>query len=192
MQITMEQYEALRCSPSPKQLLEFQIETLFAKGLARYEDADRFQRNPPSGLFLLIPPRPEESDLNDLVSLIELKGKKGRNYLDPRYVQDDIKIPDKPYLMLDVKDGKERLNIDPAVSKIHIFQEGRSPYTIWRGIIHTVLFPEVLESHNMDLVGSPDMPFLCLYCGEPRLDSYRYVPYEFPGWGAPSCGNIIV
>ena len=179
-------------SLTPRQRLEFEIEMLVVKELARYEHADPFRKNPPLGHFLLVPPQPKEWDLDYLMSIVEVKGKNGRNYLDPQYVHDEIVVPAGPYLMQDVEDGKKRLNTDPLISKANILQEGRSPYTIWRGVIHIGVFPEVLESHNMDLVGSRGMPFLCLYNGEPRLESYRYIPYAFPGWGAPSCGSIIV
>lgn len=189
--ITAEQYRALQCLPSPEQLFDFEIETLVAKGITRYEHADRFRKQKPRGLFLFTPPQPRELDLDNLVSLIEIKGKKGKNYLGSDYSEDKIEVPG-PYLMMDIKDGRERLNIDPWISKANILQEGRSPYTIWRGIIHAAVFPESLEDLNMDLVDSPGMPYLCLYEGEPRLESYRYIPYAFPGWGAPSCGSVIV
>ncbi len=181
----------MRTILTSQHLFDFEIEKLRAKELARYADDDRFRKDLPPGFFLLVPPQPKELDLDHMVSLIEIDGKKGQNCLDPEeYALDKAEIPKKPYLMLDVKDGGEWLNVHPQVSKVRILRDGRLPYTIWRGIIHVIVFPEVLKSHNTDLVDSPGMPFLCLYRGEPRLDSYRYLPYIFPGWGAPSCGSI--
>lgn len=155
--ITAEQYRALQAPvtlPTCKQLFDFMVETLVTKGLAKYDHADPFRNRLPAGLFLLVPPKPKEFDLNHLVSLIEVDNKKGRNYLNVGDLADDIKVPDGPYLMVDIEDGKARLNTKPSVSKASILVAGRSPYTTWRGIVHAVVFPEVFQSHNMDLVGS--------------------------------------
>lgn len=202
-QNTVEQYRALQCLPSPKQLFDFEIESLVTRRLARYEHADSFRKKKPHGLFLFVPPKPRELDLNNLVSLIEYKEKKGRNYLDPQRVHDEIEVHEGPYLMLDVEDGKTRRYAKSSVSKASIIQEGRSPWTTWRGLIHAILFPEVLQRHNMVLVGSryeseyesgesESPPYLCLYEGEPRLEWYPWYVYAFPGWGVPSCGGVII
>jgi hypothetical protein len=219
--ITKEQYWALQrpvtLPPSPKQLFDYIIAQLVVKGLASYKDADPFRKQlPQGGLFLLVPPQPKKLDLNYLMSLIEVNGKKGRNLLDPQYLKDKIKVPEEPYLMLDIEDGKARLNTKLSVSRRNILREGRSPYTVWRGIIHAVVFPAVFQSpnmprHNMDLVGSRGsryesegghskdrgVPYLCPidYFGneEPLLDAGgRFDDDANPEFGAPSCGSVIV
>lgn len=221
--ITKEQYWALQrpvtLPPSPKQLFDYIIEQLVAKKLASYKDADPFRKKlPRCGLFLLIPSQPKILDLDCLMSLIELDGKKGRSLLNPQYLRDKIKVPEKPYLMLDVEDGRARRNTRISVSRRNIAKEGRSPYTVWRGIIHAVVFPEVFrspdrQSHNMDLVGSrgsryeseggspkcKGTPYLSFDYyddpsdAKPQLDAgSRYDDDAHPDYGAPSCGNVIV
>ncbi len=198
LRITTEQYRALQSPvtlPTREQLFGFEVETLVAKGLAKYEQADPFRNRLPIGLFLLVPPKPKEFDLTHLVSLIEVDGKNGRNFLDAQQLTDEIEVPSGSYLMLDIEDGKARLNTKPSVSKANIAAENRSPYTTWRGIVHAIVFPEVFQSHNMDLCGSryesKFVPNLCLYDGKPWLvASWDYSAY--PEWGAPSCGSVLV
>lgn len=203
---TMEQFR-------PKELFEFEVETLTAKGVARYEHADPFRTQLPRGRFLFVPPQPKDFSmvigptmatkitvLDHVVGCIEMKGNRGRSYLDPQYVHDEIEVPEGPCLMLDVDDGTARPGITSPVSKANIIQGGRLPYTTWRGIIHAIVFPDVLLSRNMVLVGSryesasgsASEPYLCLYEGEPRLDWYCWYAYAFPEWGVPSCGSIVI
>jgi Family of unknown function (DUF5701) len=196
---TAVQYRVLQTPvviPTPAELFDYMVETLVAKGLASYEHADPFRGRLPVGLFLLVPPQPDPFDLAHLLSLVDVQGKTGRNYLDPEQLSDVIETPvDKPYLMVNVEDGAARRNIQPSVSAEAIRTEGRSPYTTWRGIVHAAVFPEVFQSHNMDLVGSlygsGRVPLLYLFDVGPRLRA-SFDDYARPKWGAPSCGSVLV
>lgn len=195
--ISMEQYRALQrpiVLPTPAELLDFEIETLVGKGRARYEHADPFRKNPPSGLFLLVPPKPNPLDLAHLMGLVVVDGKTGTNYLDPAQLTDVIEVPDGPYLMADIEDGDNRRDTKPFVSAVNIANEGRSPYVTWEGLVHVIVFPDVLTHHSLDLVGSRyesrSVPRLCRYGDGPRLHASGYDD-AYPGWGAPSCGRRI-
>lgn len=195
--ITMEQYRALQrpiVLPTPDELLDFEIETLVGKGLARYEQADPFRKDPPSGLFLLIPPKPDPLDLVHLMNLV-VNGKTGANYLDPAGLSDVIEVPGGPYLLTNIEDGDGRRNVKPSVSAANIASEGRSPYTTWEGLVHVIVFPDVLSHHNLDLVGSrygsEVVQFLGHSDGGPGLLAHWHV-YALSRWGAPSCGSRLV
>jgi hypothetical protein len=65
-----------------------------------------------------------------------------------------LSTPDKPYLLLDVETGYAMKNTTPKKS-VKIFKnEGRLPLTLDEGIALISHFPEVLESHWVDLPGS--------------------------------------
>jgi hypothetical protein len=86
------------------------------------------------------------------------------------------------------------LNTQPSVSATNIAKEGRLAYTTWRGLIHAIVFPYVLQHHFLDLVGScyksGGVPFLYLRDGVPEL-SGGWRGGALPGWGAPSAGSAL-
>ncbi len=180
--------------PTPEQLFDHMVETLVAKELAKYEHADPFREKLPTGLFLLIPPRPAELDLGHLLGLIEFEGKKGTNNLTTGDLTDKVTVPEGPYLMAGIEDGRSRLNTKPSVSEANITAENRSPYVTFEGIIHGVLFHDVFRSHNMDLCGSryesKHVPHLHLDDDRPKLSADWYDSAN-PKWGTPSCGSRI-
>lgn len=195
--INAEQHRALQqpvVLPSPQRLFDQIVETLVAKGLAKYDDTGPFRKDLPTGLYLLIPRQPAELDLYHLMHLIEVDGEKGQNYLDPQDLTDTVAVPEGAYLMTDIEDGKGRLNTKLSVSEKNILAEHRSPYTAFEGIIHGIVFPELLTSHSVNLCGSRHksrgVPRLCLAGGRPELfaDSNDGA---FPKWGAPSCGGRV-
>lgn len=199
--ISADQYRALQrpvvVLPNPQQLFDQIVETLVAKELAKYEHADPFRSSISNGLFNLIPPRPEGLDFDYLTSLIEVNGKKGTNYIypNPKEFTDTVAVPVGPYLVLDVEDGKGRLNTKPSVAEANILAEHRSPYTVFEGIIHGIVFPEVFASHNMYLGGSRygsrmKMPYLYLTRDVLELCATFYDD-AIPEWGAPSCGSRV-
>ncbi|MFW6112742.1 MAG: DUF5701 family protein [Thermodesulfobacteriota bacterium] len=65
-----------------------------------------------------------------------------------------VSTPDKAYLVLDVDTGEAGTNITPAKSVKKFGQEGRSALTIDEGLALITHYPEVLESHWLDLPGS--------------------------------------
>jgi hypothetical protein len=198
--VSVQQYTALQTPvvlPTPEELFDFQVQTLKDKGLdLPDEDVDRLRSLIPNApqLFLLIPPRPGTLDLNGLVALIEVDGKTGVNYLDLQHLTDTVETPATAHLLLDVEDGRERLNTKPSVSFDNIRQEGQLPYTTWYGLVHGIVFPYVLQDHYLNFCGSRYgsgyMPFLCLGGGIPGL-YYFWDDDAAPWWGVPSAGSVV-
>ena len=65
-----------------------------------------------------------------------------------------VSTPDKPYLLLDVETGYAMKNTTPKKCVQTFTSAGRSALTIDEGIALISHFPEVLESHWVDLPGS--------------------------------------
>ncbi|MGH7928870.1 MAG: DUF5701 family protein [Candidatus Binatia bacterium] len=176
---------------------EYGIEALHNKGINFPKaDIDLLYKEVPQGhkLVLPVPPLPDELDLEGLMAKVEVDGKTGKNYLDRQHLSDVVQAPKTAHLLLDVEDGRNRLNTKPSVSLDNIQREGRIPYTTWRGIVHAIVFPHVFQSHNMDLVGSRYgsgfVPYLYLLGGFPELFSF-WDAYATPRWGAPSAGSVV-
>ena len=132
--------------------------------------------------------------LNALMAKVELNGYRGTNYLKFHELYDEFETPSSAHLLLDVEDGRGRRNTEPGVSLKNIQEEGRTPYTVWHGLIHVILFPHVLQHHNLDLVGS------CYdFDRVPCLRSINEIPMLYgywkdgasPRWGAPSAGSVV-
>ncbi len=198
--VSVQQYTALQTPvvlPTPEELFDFQVQTLRDKGLdLPDEDVDRLRPLIPNEpqLFVVIPPRPSTLDLNGLMALIEVDGKKGVNYLELQHLTDTVETLTTAHLLLDVEDGRGRLNTKPNVSFDNIHREGRLAYTTWYGLVHGIVFPYVLQNHNLDLCGSryrsEYMPVLYLDEGIPKLDN-GWNDNANPKWGVPSAGSVI-
>ena len=65
-----------------------------------------------------------------------------------------VSTPNLPYLLLDVETGYAMRNIPPKKCVEAFTKEGRFPLTIDEGLALVTHFPEVLESHWIDLPGS--------------------------------------
>ncbi len=198
--VSFEQYSALQTPvvlPTPEELFAFQVDTLRNKGIDLPDkDVARLHALIPNEpqLFLVVPPQPDTLDLDGLMALIEVNGITGKNYLDRQDLSEVIETPKVAYLLLDVEDGRGRLNTKPSVSLEKIVQDGRLAYTTWRGLIHGIMFPYVLQHHNLDLVGSrcrsAYVPSLYLHSSVPRLNGY-WNGIAGPEWGAPSAGSAL-
>jgi hypothetical protein len=199
--ITPEQYAARLApalSPTTEELFEHQRGILAENKFAPADLFDGFvKRIPSSGLFLLVPPPPAsitKLDWDDLMARVEWNGETGQSYLNPKRLADLTPPLARPAVLLDVEDGRARLNARPTESREAIAYEGRQSYTLWQGYIHALLFPVVLAHHNMDFVGSryceDGVPDLFLSDGEPTLDG-NWEDGVHPKWGAPSCGSVI-
>lgn len=182
-------------SGTPQQFFERMVETLVAMGLANYKHADPFRGNlPNNGPFLLIPPCPAEFDLDHLAGLITVGGKTGINLLHVEKIRDTFDVPGEPYLLLDVENGEGRPDMKPLAAERDILAKNRSPYTLSEGIVHAIVFPEVLVRRGLDLCGSrygepaEQVPVLYLNGGWPVLAA-RWTGGGGTGWGAPSCGG---
>lgn len=158
--VSAAQYHALQnpvVLPTPEELFEFEISVLKDKGLdLKSKDVDRLRKFVPNEaqMFLVVPPQPDTLDLNGLMNLIEVNGVQGENYLDVQYLKDIAPPPSYAYLLANVEDGRKRLNKKPSVSAENIAAEGRIAYSVWQGLIHGILFPCILQHHNLNLVGS--------------------------------------
>ena len=153
---------------------------------------------PADGLpFLLVPPQPKavnQMDWNELMARIQLNDKTGRNYLSVSALKDLDPMVSVPRMLVDIEDGRGRLNIKPSVSESNIVAGKRFGYTLWTGYIHAVVFTEILNHHYMDLVRaryvSDDVPYLSLNDDAPALRAL-WGGFAYPEWGAPSFGSVI-
>jgi hypothetical protein len=187
--ITADHYRALQRDPivlpSPGDLLDYIVETLVAKGLAQHADADPFREQLPSGLFLLVPPRPGSRTIEELLAAIRPGALPPRNLLRECDLRDVVEAPAGPYLMIDVEDGHQTRGDTAATN------EGRSPFLVWEGIVHAAVFPMVFQSHELILGGtehrSGAVPTLCLAGGRAELRACWYGTEGYPLRGAPTC-----
>ncbi|HVN26124.1 MAG TPA: DUF5701 family protein [Candidatus Paceibacterota bacterium] len=202
--VSAEQYQGLIAPPpmlpSASEFFDYQVEGLVDRKLATYGDADPFRnRLPEKGFFLFVPPRPKVLDLNELMAHVELNGETGVNHLDIVDITATVEVPHSAHLLVDVEDGRARLNVNAMVSRQNIANEKRNPYDAFRGIIHVILFPMVLSHHCMYLVGSRcdgglvggRVPLLYLAGYTPVLNDFCE-DSVVPVWGAPSAGSVIV
>ena len=92
-----------------------------------------------------------------LDSLREIFDEKQLEYIiKPEWFENakGVSTPDKPYLLLDVETGYAMKNITPRRCVETFNSEGRFALTIDEGLALITHFPEVLESHWIDLPGS--------------------------------------
>lgn len=198
MQVSPEQYRALQRSlvklPTAEELFDFQLKRLSVLtelGIS-LGNAESFRKNLPLGLFLLVPPQPKDLDWYKLLAYVRYEGISGHNYLHSASVEDRVEVPEGPYLMKNIEDGYGRCNIKPSQNIANILSEGSSPYTAYEGVIHGIVFPYVLSTHNMDLLGSEYgkgiHPYLRLG-NAPML--FARCNTSHPNSGAPSCSRRI-
>lgn len=185
--------------PTAQEIFEISRARLVDAKLAPIDMFDRFaSRLPADGTpFLLVPPQLAslaEMDWSELMARIQLNGKTGRNYLTAAALSDLDPIVSAPRMLVGIEDGRGRLNTKPSVAQTDIDTTGRLAYGLWTGFIHAVVFTEVLNHHNMDLLRSryrsDDVPCLCLHGGGPALGA-SWDDNADPGWGAPSFGGVI-
>lgn len=184
-------------SVSAEEYFDLQVNRLRDKGLTfSRADADRLRSRIATELqpFIVVPSRPNTIDLSDFMALVEFNGKRGRNYLEPQSLTDVVEVPQRAHVLLDVEDGRQRLDMSPSVSYENIRCEGRLVYPLWYGLVHAIVFPCVLQDHYLDLVGSryysERVPFLYLNEDGPGLGSGFYDTTN-PEWGAPSAGSVL-
>jgi len=202
--VSADQYHALQSPlvlPTQRELFDYQVGILQEKGLdLPDEDVDRLYSLIPSDsqLFLVVPRRSDTLDLKGLMRLIIVNREPGENYLDPQHLTDVNPVPTGAHLLIDIEDGRKRLNTKHDLISENIQLEGRIAYSAWYGLIHGILFPYVLESpkgHNLDLFGSryESMSVPCLSMGDkfPMLKPSLWRGFSFRNWGAPSAGSAV-
>lgn len=168
-----------------------QVAKLVATGLWKKEIFSSLREIfPRGGDFLVVPPQ-QTRNFRDVMKRVVLNGVLGWSYY--RRVRDIVEVPaNTSYLLMDIEDGRERLNVRPSRSEAQIQEEGRSPYTGWEGVIHCLLFPEVLQHHALDLLGSRDsdgyLVGININGAEPTFCEVGGVAAgASEGIGAPSC-----
>ena len=107
----------------------------------------------------------------------------------------ELRVPDGPYLLLDVDPGADTLNQRPAEVLPRMTAAGRSPLTIAEGVAVLVSDPGVLRSRNcFSLLGSragdKRVPALWVSERRPRLGwCYQGAPHTW--LGSASCAGRL-
>ena len=107
--------------------------------------------------FLLVVPHNIVSLSYQLESIRNIINERQLEYLiKPEWFENaqGVLTTDKPYLLIDVETGYAMKNITPRKCVKAFNDEGRFGLTIDEGIALITHFPEVLESHWIDLPGS--------------------------------------
>ncbi|MEX0650064.1 MAG: DUF5701 family protein [Candidatus Andersenbacteria bacterium] len=145
--------------------------------------------------FLVVPPKPDEFDLDSLMALITVQGKSGVNCLNPQYLIDVGAVPQGAHLILDVEDGRRRFNRTAGMAYYDITREGRQPYFLWYGLVHAIVFPGVLQGRYLGLCGSRyklRVPYLYLDDEVPTLGHHIVCGEDADSvWCAPSAGSVL-
>lgn len=106
--------------------------------------------------FLLVVPHDIVSLSYQLESIRKIIKDELEYIIKPEWFENanGVLTPDKPYLLIDVETGYAMKNITPKKCVKAFTDEGRLALTIDEGIALITHFPEVLESHWIDLPGS--------------------------------------
>lgn len=128
----------------------------------------------PEGHIPFLPVVPEEyiSDFG-MINLVCNGKNRGVLSVDSDKITNNVEVPEVPYFIFDVDDGREMLGKSPKRAKKLIIEQGRSCLTASEGItvcIHT----NVLSEHCVDCTGSnyedPSKVLdISLFAGTPRL-----------------------
>ncbi len=201
-QMSVMQYHALQTDPiTSNEVFESEVSALRSFGFDFPKaDVDRLRQFVPekSQLFLVVPPQPDTLDLANLMGRVKLKGLFGESELEPQYLVNTFDVPTTSHLLLDVDDGRKRLNKNALDSFKDIKTANRIPYSTWHGIIHAMLFPCVLEQYSVILVGSQynysdtkSVPYIYRDThGIPRL-AYLYPQSHGVTCGTPSARSMV-
>jgi hypothetical protein len=199
---TAAQYEALVAPPPERfasnHLFDYQLRRYAEAGVARVEDLEPLRALVPEDgkLFLVVPQKPQiatKADLDALVAKLDYRRRRGVNYLDPQYLADEVAVPNGPYLMTNVEDGRAMLNIAPRDARPRLADENRSPLLWFEGFgLYLTFGFALLGHHNVDCSGSRYeselVPNFFLDDGQPKL-SYYWDGSAGPHWGSASCGS---
>lgn len=195
---TSAEYEAI-FAPAPKlktpaELFDLQVKVWMALGLLTPDEAGSLRCHAPDARNFLLVPDLSQTHLTVLMKQVVLKGKTGESYLDQQHLTDEDGASKGAHLLLDIRDGRERLNTEPSEAEKQIKKAGRIGFTARQGIAFGIIFPDVLAHHNLDLVRSRyDGRVPSLY----RIDDgvpwlyIRYTDGPYPKWGAPCAGSAV-
>lgn len=128
--------------------------------------------------------------------------KRAYTFLDPSHLSDvgRIKLPEEPYLLLDVEDGTKMLGKSPREATKLLKQERRYPFTVNHGLSLVIHSPEVIFHHNLHLSGSRIkdaqsgklyVPDFYVYAN--RLKMKRDEAGDADArWGTPSYRDLVI
>lgn len=138
----------------------------------------------------------------DQYSKVNLGSKKGSyTFLDARLISDcNPQLPDRPYLITDVDDGREALNVSPNDCETRFASQRRGIGTVNQCLAAIIQHPEVLNHHYIQCSGSRirDERSAALYVPDfyvfaRRLKMKREEPDDAdPRWGTLSYRDVIV
>ena len=121
---------------------------------------------------------------------VVLKGKSGENHFTDALVTDLEETSPRPYLIVDVEDGRAKVCGFSLRAKYELAEQGRRVCTVIEGISTVTYNPEILESHFIDLPGSRYKQTILPYL-------YRQAETKQPGLGEnlydganPFCGTM--
>ncbi|MEK7094267.1 MAG: DUF5701 family protein [Patescibacteria group bacterium] len=196
--VTIEQYEMPTKMPNALQLFEdmarYWASTSFAEEAELWSLFAAIPKEPslaPGRLpFFLVPGYPEIPDWKKLMGFVRAGGKTGVSYLNGGEHTNLVELPKRPYLMIDVEDGRSYLKVsqDDAASRIRA--AGRSGFTTFESWAYATIFP-VLERQSLFSVESLlDGEFVpTLYRNQeigPTLGGLRS-GFAVSTYGTPSC-----
>lgn len=141
-------------------------------------------------IFVPVVPRTEVG-LGELMRMVREGSVMGKSTLIHSDIKGDmVAVPQEPYFMLDIEDGRSMLNKSPEEAETLIDNQDRSGFTAEEGIalcIHT----KVLSDHFVNCVGSRcgipgSVP--SIYC-KSKLPVLDWSSSEFVNvkWGSASC-----
>lgn len=204
--LTAEQYHIMFETPPPRptteQWFEHQAMQYLDANLGVQADVDRLHGVlPASGMVLCVFRAFCPEELTELMTHVVVNGKKGRDYFDldlaPDSLTNESWVPDGPHLLTDVRDGRDRCNIVPSVSRANIIREGRKEFAVIH-LVHWSIYhgQDVLTHHFLDGLASRHLsngvPYLGLHKdGQPWLGS-RWCDRSDPKFGAPCAGSVVV
>ena len=202
--LTTEQYDNPTKMPGVHELFEMMMRFFCSSGLGKEEEfrnlralvpddwAHRIGRLP----ILLIPQTPQPTDWEKLMKLVRIGEKLGSSSMSGVAFSDVLTAPAprSPYLITNVWDGRNLLNLTLRSSFEVIRQTERQPLTVFEGLM-LVAFAPILESHNIYAGGSclvqstqgeTYYPAIYRLADQPALNALKEGPI-IRGFGMPSC-----
>lgn len=140
--------------------------------------------------FVLVVPPPFLS-YHTLASMLRNGSNTGYTRLNVRLITDMIEVPQEPYVIYDVEDGRALRSESPENATKFITQQHRSGLTAAE-VLNLGIQTDVLRHHFVDamssLYGSEVVPGLWLHSERPGLH-WRRRDVALSKWGAASCGS---
>ena len=140
--------------------------------------------------FITVVPR-TEVDVENLIKMVRNRDREGYNYLNQSDLSNVVDVPNGPYFIFDVEDGKVMLGKSPEKAETLVKKQKRSCLTVEEGI-SLCIQTKVLSEHYVDCTGSrykhsDVVPGVCLAgSGKPRL-GWNSAGLSDDEWGSASC-----